>query len=60
MSAPTISQVKLEFKYVAGSAADPDGNTIPDSGQSFTGEYSFSTQDSMNDFISRASIMEFK
>ncbi|MBY6093428.1 hypothetical protein [Ferrimonas balearica] len=56
MVAPRFSDARLILEYKPNSARDKDNNVICDSGQSLSGDYYFSSQKSMNDFLFRASL----
>ncbi|MDF2176677.1 hypothetical protein P2G88_00250 [Aliiglaciecola sp. CAU 1673] len=56
MTAPHANQAKLRLDYKENSSSDVDGNMISDAGESFSGEYTFNSVDSMNDYINRASM----
>ncbi|WP_125562026.1 hypothetical protein [Pseudoalteromonas rubra] len=54
MKAPTVSTgTKLRFTYVAGSATDSDGNPIPDSGTTISGDFQFSSHHKLQKYLEK-------
>ena len=53
MVAATSTSSRLTFSYKEKSAQDKDGNRIPDAGLSAQGEYTFSSENSLSNFLKK-------
>ncbi|CAM4203859.1 hypothetical protein [Pseudoalteromonas ostreae] len=55
MVASTTTSSRLKLSYKAMSAEDADGNRIPDAGMSVQGEYTFSNERNLSNFLGKLS-----